>query len=144
MARNGNPAGVALLDKLPSSADMQQTAAEVGYSETAFAEPSGTGFRVRYFSPASEVPFCGHATIALGAALARAHGNSIFELVLNEATITVEGTVSRDSMKAALQSPPTFSRPAQPDLLDPALALFGLHSDDLDSRIPPAFTHARC
>ncbi len=138
----GNPAGVALLDELPSTAEMQQTAADVGYSETAFAAPLGTGFRVRYFSPASEVPFCGHATIALGAALAQAHGNAIFELTLNEATITVEGTVSSDGMKAALQSPPTFSRPAENSLLDPALALFGLIKDDLDTRIPPALAHA--
>ena len=138
----GNPAGVALFDKLPSTAEMQQTAADVGYSETAFAEPLGSGYRVRYFSPGSEVPFCGHATIALGAALARVHGNNIFELTLNEATITVEGTVSSDEMNAALQSPPTFSRPAELSLLDPALALFGLHNDDLDARIPPAFAHA--
>ncbi|MFK7889415.1 MAG: PhzF family phenazine biosynthesis protein [Granulosicoccus sp.] len=137
----GNPAGVALLDALPPSNEMQQIAARVGYSETAFAEPHDTGFRVRYFSPMSEVPFCGHATIALGAALAQANGNGIFSLKLNDATITVEGEVSSDSMSAALQSPPTFSRSAETDLLDSALTLFGLHRDDLDTRIPPAFAH---
>lgn len=137
----GNPAGVALLDALPSAVEMQQIAAQVGYSETAFAEPHGTGFRVRYFSPMSEVPFCGHATIALGAALAQAHGNGIFNLTLNEATITVEGDISSNSMSAALQSPPTFSRSAESGLLDSALTLFGLHEGDLDTRIPPAFAH---
>ena len=49
---------------------MQRIAAEVGYSETAFAMRDGDRWRVRYFSPEAEVPFCGHATIALGAALA--------------------------------------------------------------------------
>ena len=53
---------------------MQRIAAEVGYSETAFLAPDGTGrpgrWRVRYFSPLAEVPFCGHATIASGVALA--------------------------------------------------------------------------
>ena len=53
---------------------MQRIAAEVGYSETAFLAPDGSGvagrFRVRYFSPLAEVQFCGHATIASGVALA--------------------------------------------------------------------------
>src|SRR6185436_18476141 len=54
---------------------MQRVAAEVGYSETAFLVPEGSGsVRVRYFSPLAEVPFCGHATIASAVALAVRHG----------------------------------------------------------------------
>ena len=64
-AQGGNPAGVWIGDALPPDALMQRIAAEIGYSETAFAAPLGDGWRVRYFSPESEVPFCGHATIAL-------------------------------------------------------------------------------
>jgi len=63
----GNPAGVMIADTLPDDAEMRRIAAEVGYSETAFAMPVDDAWRVRYFSPESEVPFCGHATIALGA-----------------------------------------------------------------------------
>ena len=74
----GNPAGVLIADVLPDAAKMQSVAAEVGYSETAFAAPDGDNWRVRYFSPESEVPFCGHATIALGAALVRQFGDGIF------------------------------------------------------------------
>ncbi len=59
----GNPAGVLIADELPNESEMQRIAAEVGFSETAFAAPAGTGWRVRYFSPESEVPFCGHATL---------------------------------------------------------------------------------
>ncbi len=70
----GNPAGVWIGEALPADAEMQRIAAEVGYSETAFLAPDGSGragrFRVRYFSPLAEVPFCGHATIASGVALA--------------------------------------------------------------------------
>ena len=66
----GNPAGVVLCDALPAAVRMQAIAAEVGFSETVFAAPAGGGWRVRYFAPEIEVPFCGHATIALGAALA--------------------------------------------------------------------------
>lgn len=62
----GNPAGVWIGDAMPDASRMQAIAAEVGFSETAFAAPEGDAWRVRYFSPAMEVPFCGHATIALG------------------------------------------------------------------------------
>ncbi|RMN33788.1 Phenazine biosynthesis protein [Pseudomonas coronafaciens pv. garcae] len=69
--QGGNPAGVWLGASLPDEARMQQIAAEVGFSETVFAVPLENGWRVRYFSPLAEVPFCGHATIALGAARRR-------------------------------------------------------------------------
>ena len=67
--RGGNPAGVVFSDEMPSEAEMLKVAKEVGYSETAFLVKQADGWRVRYFAPAMEVPFCGHATIALGAAL---------------------------------------------------------------------------
>lgn len=118
---------------------MQSVAAEVGFSETAFAAPlDGDGWRVRYFSPESEVPFCGHATIALGAALAMEHGAGVFPLALNDADITVEGFVQSGRYAAALQSPSTRSRAADPSLTRAALALFGYGERDLDPRIPPA------
>jgi PhzF family phenazine biosynthesis protein len=55
-----------IADTLPDAAEMQRIAAEVGYSETAFAMPGGNAWRVRYFSPESEVPFCGHAFTSQG------------------------------------------------------------------------------
>jgi predicted PhzF superfamily epimerase YddE/YHI9 len=89
----GNPAGVWIGARLPPDDVMQRLAREVGYSETAFAAPlaDGEGWRVRYFAPETEVPFCGHATVALGAALARAYGDGVYALRLNRAAITVEG-----------------------------------------------------
>ncbi|TNJ34788.1 PhzF family phenazine biosynthesis protein [Arenimonas terrae] len=138
----GNPAGVFVSGELPRAADMQRIAAEVGFSETAFAAPVADGFRVRYFSPESEVPFCGHATIALGAALAMDHGDGVFALSLNEARITVEGRREPGGQfAAALQSPPTRSEAASPALLAEALALFGYVPGDLDPRLPPARIH---
>ena len=138
----GNPAGVAIFDQLPGPAEMQAIAAEVGFSETAFAEPAGDGWRVRYFSPESEVPFCGHATIALGAALAMRDGEGVFALALNEANITVEGRRDGQKFAAALRSPPTRSAPADPDLVSGALSLFSYTGEDLDDRIPPAIAAA--
>ncbi|MCZ8543508.1 PhzF family phenazine biosynthesis protein [Mesorhizobium qingshengii] len=137
----GNPAGVLIGDVLPDAVAMQRMAAEVGFSETAFAAPDGNGWRVRYFSPESEVPFCGHATIALGAALVRQFGDGIFPLTLNQASITVEGFRDGANVAAALQSPPTRSKPAPPQLIAEALVLFGYASSDLDPAIPPALIH---
>jgi PhzF family phenazine biosynthesis protein len=138
----GNPAGVWLGEALPPAAEMQRLAAEVGFSETAFAAPEGAGWRVRYFAPESEVAFCGHATLALGAALAQRHGDGVYALALNAARITVEGRREGAEMHAALQSPPTRSAPAPAQLARAALALFGYTEDDLDQRIPPAVAHA--
>ena len=62
----GNTAGVVLLNgDFPSDELMQQVAAELRYSETAFVQQQGYDeFTVRYFTPAGEVDLCGHATIA--------------------------------------------------------------------------------
>jgi PhzF family phenazine biosynthesis protein len=137
----GNPAGVWIGAALPPDAEMQRLAHAVGFSETAFAARSGEGFRVRYFSPEAEVPFCGHATIALGAALAREFGDGVYPLALNQANITVEGRREGSLTWAALQSPPTRSAPADPQLVAEALALFGYSEADLDTRIPPGLAH---
>ena len=108
----GNPAGVVLLDTMLPVEKMQNIAAEVGYSETVFAvkktqNDTNTDWRVRYFSPETEVPFCGHATIALGAVLAEACGDNTFDLELNDAQISVRGTKDHDAFKATLTLPPT-------------------------------------
>ncbi|WP_457792168.1 PhzF family phenazine biosynthesis protein [Pseudomonas syringae] len=136
--QGGNPAGVWLGASLPDEVRMQQIAADVGFSETVFAAPLENGWRVRYFSPLAEVPFCGHATIALGAVLAAQQGDGVFDLTLNQTQITVEGHAQGSLTSAALQSPPTFSKPVSAQLLEEALTLFGYTHSDLDERIPPA------
>lgn len=50
---------------------MQQVAAELKHSETAFVWQTGEGNRLRYFTPAGEVDLCGHATVAVFALLRR-------------------------------------------------------------------------
>jgi len=141
-AVGGNPAGVVIGDSVPDASEMQRVAAAVGFSETVFAAPEGAGWRVRYFSPETEVPFCGHATIALGAALAMRAGDGVFALRLNGAAITVEGRRQGTLFAAALQSPGTRSAGAPERLVADALALFGYEAADLDARLPPALIHA--
>lgn len=75
----GNPAGVVLDAGGMTDERMQRIAADVGYSETAFlvgraADAPVPRYRVRYWSPAAEVPFCGHATVATAVALAERDG----------------------------------------------------------------------
>ncbi|MFI1103005.1 PhzF family phenazine biosynthesis protein [Streptomyces melanogenes] len=64
----GNPAGVLLLDAFPEDAWLQDVAREVNLSETAFAHPLPPGgeadWALRWFTPATEVGMCGHATLA--------------------------------------------------------------------------------
>jgi len=137
----GNPAGVAVCSALPTSEEMQRVAREIGYSETVFAAPIEDAWRVRYFAPAMEIPFCGHATIALGAILARDLGDGVFTLRLNDGEIIVEGRAD-GSLAAALRSPPTRSTAALDNLVRAALDLFALVPSDLDARLPPAIIEA--
>lgn len=67
----GNPAGVCVPGNLLDDECMQQIAAEMKHSETAFITPEGTEdpknaqrYGLRWFTPACEVPLCGHATLA--------------------------------------------------------------------------------
>jgi len=62
---SGNRAGVVLLEHGPVPAGFAQAvAAEVGASETAFLHPEDDGWRLRWWTPTTEVDLCGHATLA--------------------------------------------------------------------------------
>jgi len=63
----GNPAAVMLLDQFREDNLLQEIAAENNLSETAFLVPEGGDYRLRWFTPTTEVPLCGHATLASAA-----------------------------------------------------------------------------
>jgi len=63
----GNPAAVMPMDSFPSDAVLQAIAAENNLAETAFLTPQGEDYRLRWFTPTTEVPLCGHATLASAA-----------------------------------------------------------------------------
>ncbi len=63
----GNPAAVMPMASFLPEATMQAVAAENNLSETAFLVPEGGDYRLRWFTPAAEVPLCGHATLASAA-----------------------------------------------------------------------------
>jgi len=62
---SGNPAAVCILkDKWPGETIMQNIAAENNLSETAFVLDVDGRLEIRWFTPTTEVPLCGHATLA--------------------------------------------------------------------------------
>ncbi|MDI1465726.1 PhzF family phenazine biosynthesis protein [Catellatospora sp. KI3] len=100
----GNPAAVCLLDgdAWPDGQWMQSIAAEMNLSETAFARPlGGSRWALRWFTPATEVDLCGHATLATAHAMAAdglATGTVGFETRsgLLSATANHDGTITLD------------------------------------------------
>ena len=60
----GNPAAVCVLEKPQTTEWMQLIAREMNLSETAFILKRESGFNLRWFTPTTEVPLCGHATLA--------------------------------------------------------------------------------
>src|SRR6185369_6012854 len=138
--QGGNPAGVAFCgDSMPSDDEMLKVAKEVDYSETAFLVKQPNGWRVRYFAPAKEIAFCGHATIALGAVLGERFGEGEYKLTLNDGPITVRAEKLGSGFLSTLQSPETWSEEAPTEFVDEVLANFYLTRDQLDSAFPIRF-----
>lgn len=66
----GGPAAVMPMEAFPAAEVMQAIAAENNLAETAFVvAKGGSEFDLRWFTPALEVPLCGHATLASAHAL---------------------------------------------------------------------------
>jgi PhzF family phenazine biosynthesis protein len=63
----GNPAAVVPVPGFPPAHVMQAIAAENNLAETAFIVLTDGGDHIRWFTPTTEVPLCGHATLASAA-----------------------------------------------------------------------------
>src|SRR3954454_18759855 len=147
----GNPAGVVLDARTLDATAMQAIAAQVGYSETAFITGDGPGtdtYTIRYFSPAAEVPFCGHATIATAVALAQRDGAGPVTLATQAGEVAIH--TERDAggaITATLTSvaPRVDEQPPADDELAEVLTILRWNAADLDARLPPrvAFAGAR-
>jgi PhzF family phenazine biosynthesis protein len=132
----GNPAGVVLDASTLGEAEMQQIAAEVGYSETAFiTSTDGDNHRIRYFSSLVEIPFCGHATVATAVALGP--GRHVFDTAAGEVPVTVD-----DHGRATLTSVPTTVTDLAADDLTALLSALRWSKDDLDENLPPKIAYA--
>lgn len=143
--RGGNPAGIVLDATDLDDAEMQRIAAEVGFSETAFlveSESEAGTFDVRYFAPASEVPFCGHATIASGVALGQRRGPGRFRFHTKAGEVEVEARLDDGRAVATLTSVEPALAEIDSAVLDNLLDALGYTRADLDPALPPRVAFA--
>jgi PhzF family phenazine biosynthesis protein len=61
---HGNPAAVCIMEEPRDETWMQDIAREMNLSETAFLHKEEDSYRLRWFTPETEVALCGHATLA--------------------------------------------------------------------------------
>jgi PhzF family phenazine biosynthesis protein len=142
-SEGGNPAGVWIGEELPDPETMQQIAADVGASETAFIAPSAGRHRTfRYFSPEVEVSFCGHATIASGVVLGREEGEGTYKLgtAIGEVEVTTRQRATQ--MEASLRSVDTRQEEMAGETLQEALNCLHWSANDLDQSLPPIKAYA--
>ena len=142
-AGGGNPAGVWVGPALPDPEQMLRIAADVGYSETSFLEPlDGDDWKVRYYSPLAEVPFCGHATIAAGVHVGRTRGAGRYNFQTAVGEVNVDVARTANGWEASLTSVATKHVAASEELLRETLALLDWQPGELDPAIPPVIAFA--
>lgn len=96
----GNQAGVCLSETALSEELMQAIAKELGLSETAFVTPNAKdGYDIRFFSPVTEIPLCGHATLASSKVLFEQNPSSQHVAFTNVQGILLEAERSDDHIK---------------------------------------------
>jgi PhzF family phenazine biosynthesis protein len=113
----GNPAAVMPLPSFPADALMQAVAAENNLAETAFLVRDGDDYRLRWFTPAVEVPLCGHATLASAAVVMERLEPGRKKVVFHSASGPLP--VARTAGGYVLNFP---ARPAEPVASPPGLS----------------------
>ncbi len=80
----GNQAAVCVVEKWPADSLMLSIAKENNFSETAFTKrnPDGT-YDLRWFTPASEIDFCGHATLGTSFVVLNYYENQAEQIVFH-------------------------------------------------------------
>ena len=137
----GNPCAVVLGANDLSESEMLKVAKEMNQSETAFLMPSeSASFKLRFFTPETEIPMAGHPTIAaVHAALEAgmipcADSGSSITIELIEGPISVElAGAKQQRLIRMIQRQPIFGEIHQ---AADVLSLFGLSEDDLIPGFP--------
>lgn len=139
----GNPAGVVLDAQGLSDQKMQMIARQLNLSETAFILPA-TGkadLQIRWFTPTTEVPLCGHATIGSFHALAedgmhgmKKVGRYMFDVQTRRGIlpVVVEKKFSGNIIEFGMPTPRFVQKKMSPKLL----RALTLRSSDVDRRFP--------
>lgn len=117
----GNPAMVYRLDTWLDERVMQRIAAEHNLAETAFLVKEGAAWYIRWFTPAAEVPLCGHATLASAHVLFHCYGEpgEVIEFTCRSGALRV----AREGERLVLDFPARTPRPS--DLLQEVERILG-------------------
>jgi PhzF family phenazine biosynthesis protein len=139
----GNPAGVVLDADELTAGQMQEIAAVLGYAESAFISNAGAGTAdIRYFAPAAEIPFCGHATIATAVVFAERFGPGRLALSSPVGPILTESHLEDGRVVASLTSVEPDVTELHDDLLQELLSALRLDAAQLDPELPPMLSFA--
>ncbi len=106
-----------MLHHYPDDQTLQAIAAENNLAETAFLVPEDGNYHVRWFTPATEVPLCGHATLASAAVVMERLEPQRRTVIFNSASGPL--TVTRTHTGYILDF---TARPSEPAEKPPALA----------------------
>jgi PhzF family phenazine biosynthesis protein len=148
---SGNPAGfieVSNADEI-TEAEMQRIAYELKnfVSEVGFVSPSSDNnidFNFRYFSCEKEVPFCGHATVAIAYELAKENKNvsskPYISIRTKKGVLRIENKLEQENL-VYIQAPlPVFIESC---IDHKSLAhVLNIKPDDIDSTIPLEIVNA--
>jgi len=138
----GNPAGVVPDADGLTAVQMQAIAREMNNSETAFIlPPSSTDHEVwiRFFTPTTEVPSCGHATIAAHYVRARERALPSCRVVqkIGAGILPVDIVREGDDYRVIMtQGAPKFGEPVAGKQRDDIIAALGLHKADMNPKCP--------
>lgn len=143
----GNPAGLVLDARHLDEAEMLAVTAAVGYAETAFVTEQGVDgdprrSRARYFSPIAEVPFCGHATIALAVALSGRDGAGSFAFDTPVGPIVIETAGDGADVTASFTAVEPGLTEFDDAVLAELLGLLGVGLGDLAPAYPPRIAYS--
>jgi len=127
----GNPAAVCVMDAWPAEDSMKKLARENNLSETAFLVREEGGWRLRWFTPGTEVELCGHATLASSFVVLNYYDTDsssvVFHTVSGELTVTREdGCFEMDLPTYALKEIPVTDAMEQAFGVRPIRAVLGL------------------
>lgn len=113
----GNPAAVMPLERFLDDETLQAVAAENNLAETAYLVRDGADYRLRWFTPTTEVPLCGHATLASAAVVMERLEPARTSVVFRSASGPL--TVKRSGAGYVMDFP---ARPSQAVSAPPGLA----------------------
>lgn len=143
---HGNPAGVVSNAEGLTDEQMQRIARELNNSETAFifeADSPDYDVEVRFFTPTTEVPICGHATIAAHYvyALERKADTGRIVQKTKAGILPVDVVKSEDDYSIVMtQGEPSVSKPFNEEISDEIALALGISNDDICKEYPVAIS----